>query len=138
MPTTVEGVVTEATESGYVIANGVKYEYSKTAGDNGSATETLGYTQMNDAKYALGSNYKLFMDPNGYVLGVDGVKAKVDLSKYLFLNDETTDGFDRIAQVIFTDGTKKSVVVSKYTVNGDTVDVTKNTSLAPLKGKFYT
>ena len=108
----VEGqVVTAARDCDYVLAGGTKYLYSDVTEQ---FTSHVGYAAMADASaYALDTKYDLYLDPNGYVLGIEGTISKFDVSKYLFVKGVASNGFDTIAKVLFSDGTSKSVTISK-------------------------
>ena len=103
--------VTSARDDDYVMA-GEKYVYSDISELDGTA---LGQDLMNDASgYDLkGNGYNLYLDPNGYVLGVESYDGGVNMGNYLFIKDVSNSGFDIIAKAVFSDGTSKTINVTK-------------------------
>ncbi|MEY8318213.1 S-layer homology domain-containing protein, partial [Oscillospiraceae bacterium 50-58] len=103
--------VTSARDDDYVMA-GEKYVYSDISEQDGTA---LGQGLMNDAStYDLkGNGYNLYLDPNGYVLGVESYDGGVNMGNYLFIKDVSNSGFDIIAKAVFSDGTSKTINVTK-------------------------
>ena len=136
VPATVveNAVVSSARNDDYVVAGGTKYTYNEKA----TATDcAVGKSLMNTASsYNLADDgYNLYLDPNGFVLGVEGYDAGVKLDNYLFVKQVSTNGFDAIAKVMFADGTTKTVTVDKL---GD-VDVTVSPTWGDsIKEKFCT
>ena len=121
--------VSEARANDYVVA-GEKYVYSdaKTSG-------SLGFSLMDANGYSINkTEYNLYLDPNGFVLGVEGYDAGVNLDDYVFVKDRGTSGFDVIAKVVFADGTSKTVTVDKV---GTTDITTSNYTTYVTAGNFY-
>ena len=104
--------VTSARADDYVMA-GEKYVYSDISKKEDSGA--LGQDLMNDASgYDLkGNGYNLYLDPNGYVLGVESYDGGVNMGNYLFIKDVSNSGFDIIAKAVFSDGTSKTINVTK-------------------------
>jgi hypothetical protein len=126
--------VSKARSNDYVVADGTTYKYNDVA----SATVgTLGKALMNaNSNYDInGDTYNLYLDPNGFVIGVEGYEAGVNLDNYVFVKDTSTNGFDVIAKVMFMDGTTKTVVVDKYNDNDVLVSTDFDSS---EENKFYT
>ena len=124
-------VVVTAARSGDYVTAGQKYEYnSVAAGDSGA----LGHELMAAAnKYSLNDKgYNLYLDPHGYVLGVEAVDGKANVNDYVFIKDAKEVGYDYIAKAVFTDGTSKTITVDK--LNGEDVD----SALVRGGNKFYT
>ena len=139
--TTVENVVVStARAKDYVTADGTKYTYNAAAVAD---SKTLGYSLMTANGYDInGDGYNLYLDPNGFVLGVKGYDAGVKLDDYVFIKDISSNGFDAIAKALFTDGTTKTITVSKVndkdpdtTGDDDSVDEFKK---GQDDNKFYT
>ena len=125
--------VSVARANDYVTAAGTKYEYAYAATID---TNTIGKTLMNSASYSLNDKtYNLYLDPNGYVIGVEGFSAKTDISKYLWVSAVNTAsaGFDDTIKVVYTDGTKETLTVSKV----DDKESGDAGYAHPVVGKFY-
>ena len=123
--------VSVARANDYVTAAGTKYEYAYAATID---TNTVGKTLMNSANYSLNDKtYNLYLDPNGYVIGVEGFSAKTDISKYLWVSARDTTSFDDMIKVVYTDGTKDTLTISKID------DKAKGDAgyTAPVVGNFY-
>ena len=111
--TKVENVKVSAARNGdYVTANGTKYEYAYAATKDANF---VGYDKMATASnFSLNKDaYNLYLDPNGYVIGVEGFSAKTDISKYAFVTEIGSNAFDKIAKLVFTDGTKKTATIAE-------------------------
>lgn len=125
--------------SDYVTA-GEKYEYNKVAALDD--TNSLGYALMTgsgSSGYKLNDDgYNFYLDPNGYVLGVEGYDAGVNLEDYLFVKQVGTNGFDKIAKVLFTDGSTKTVTVDKVGGNDVSDSNFPAGSSSSAANKFYT
>ena len=125
VPATVvkNAVVSSARNDDYVVAGGTKYTYNENAT---TTTCAVGKSLMNSASsYKLADDgYNLYLDPNGFVLGVEGYDAGAKLDDYLFVKQVSTNGFDAIAKVMFADGTTKTVTVDK--LGGVDVTVSNN------------
>lgn len=116
-----------------VTAAGVNYKYNATAKADSSA---LGYATMTGT-YTLGSDYNLYLDQYGYVIGVEPYSGTIDLSNYAFVANVGTSGFDNIAKLVLTDGTSKNVVVSKTAAVGGTLTaVTTQTASSYTNGNL--
>ena len=114
VPATVveNAVVSSARSNDYVVAGGTKYSYN----ENATATAcAVGQSLMSSAtSYKLADDgYNLYLDPNGFVLGVEGYDAGMKLDNYLFVKKVSTNGFDNIAKALFADGTTKTITVDK-------------------------
>ena len=111
--------VTSARADDYVMA-GEKYVYSDISKkeDSGALGQGL---MAGDNDYDLkGNGYNLYLDPNDYVLGVESYDGGVNMGNYLFIKDVSNSGFDIIAKAVFSDGTSKTINVTK--LNDDDVD----------------
>jgi hypothetical protein len=112
-------IVSSVTASGYkndetVTAGGTTYNYDIYASRNSGS---LGYDEMSGG-VTLDKDYDLYLNSNGYVVGIDKASSTADLSDYLFVKDTpTTNAYDIVAKVEFMDGTSSTITVAK--VNGD-------------------
>ena len=137
-PDTVENVVVDsARNNDYVVAGGDKYTYNAVAKASGSGA--LGQDFMADSsKYAINDDgYNLYLDPNGYVLGVEGYDAGVNLDDYLFVKNVTGNGFDGIAKVMFMDGTTTTVTVDKLIDGSTETDIDNSNAASKISVGFY-
>ncbi len=121
--------VSSARSEDYVYA-GQKYEYNDVAKKDEDA---LGQEHMASAsKYSLNdTEYNLYLDPWGYVLGIEAANGETNVNDYLFITAKDESRFDVIAKAVFADGTKKTITIDKF--DGESValsDITVN--------KFYT
>ena len=133
-PTIVKNaVVSVARATDYVTAGGTKYEYAAVAKASGSGA--LGQSLMaGSSSYDInGDGYNLYLDAYGYVVGVEGYDAGVNLDDYLFVKQTSTNGFDTIAKAVFADGTTKTITVDK--VGGSDTYTWSDSTIA---SKFYT
>ena len=133
-PTIVKNVVVSvARATDYVTAGGTKYEYSAVAKASGSGA--LGQSLMaGSSSYDInGDGYNLYLDAYGYVVGVEGYDAGVNLDDYLFVKQVSTNGFDNIAKALFADGTTKTITVDK--VGGSDTYTWSDSAIA---NRFYT
>lgn len=130
-PTVIENAtVSSARANDYVVADGTKYVYSTVS--QAAASGALGQSLMAGTSYSINDDgYNLYLDSYGYVVGVEGYDAGVNLDDYLFVKQVSTNGFDVIVKALFMDGTTKTVVVDKI---GST-DVTVTGQVAA--NKFY-
>ena len=125
-------VVSEVKVSAYkvndsVTAGGTKYEYAKVASADANIID--GDFVKPSAAFSLqDTTYDLFLDANGYALGVKAHDGDAKVSDYLFVTDAGAFVGDVTAKVVFMDGTDKSVTVSK-------VDGTKGAT--PALTKFF-
>ena len=131
----------------YITAGGTKYTMNATAAADNSGA--LGEdTILDGTSVSLQSTtYDLVLDANGYLLGATTHSNDADLSDYLFVTDFAQSGFDWMAKVVFSDGTKKTVTVAKAKAStGALIDVagegTANSEPATAgyvsEGWFYT
>jgi hypothetical protein len=106
--------VSAARNNDYVTANGTKYTYAFSLVKDSGATVGQSYA-TNSSNYSLSNTeYNLFLDPNGFVVGIELNDTEVaDVSKYLFVEQTSTNGFDNIAKAKFTDGSKKTITVAE-------------------------
>ena len=105
--------VSVARNDDYVTAAGTKYTYAYSLESDSAA---LGKDYANtSSNYTLNdTEYNVYLDPNGFVIGVETDDGEVaDVSQYLFVEKASKNGFDTIAKVIFTDGTKKTITVAE-------------------------
>ncbi len=104
--------VSSARDKDYVVA-GQRYEYNGVSKESG---EALGDEYITDSdEYSLNdSTYNLYLDPHGYVLGVEAVEENANVGDYLIITaDPTTVGYDVVARAMFTDGTEETITISK-------------------------
>ena len=104
--------ISSARDKDYVVAD-KKYEYNGVSKSSGAA---LGNDYIVDSnEYSLkDGTYNLYLDPNGFVLGVEAVAENADVSDYLIITDTPKKvGYDLIAKAMFTDGTEETITISK-------------------------
>ena len=109
-PEAVEGTVTrvskdsdpEGNQGSYVkMDDGSKHTYSKyTASD---------LDDINEEHPTLDISYRLYLDPNGYVIGFKALEGYYD--NYLYVQDADVSLSTITAKVVFTDGTAKTVEI---------------------------
>ena len=96
--------------NGSVSVEGVKYQYNFIFGtDNGMGQD---YADATD-EYSLNKGtYQLFLDSNGYVIGVKEVESAI--SDFAYIIDKGHDAFSQynIAKVLLSDGTIKTYTIS--------------------------
>ena len=92
-----------------VTAGGTKYSYNATALQTGA----LGKDLIGGTYTLQDTTYDLYLDANGYVIGVEAHSDKANLTDYLFVTDVAHPGFDYQAKVQFMDGTTKTITVKK-------------------------
>ena len=109
-PETADGVVKAVSQDpkydtgNYIELDDTKYVYSEVS------AKDLDNNDL-DADPALETEYRLFLDPNGYVIGFSALE---DISKnYVYVVDASESTGDVEAKVLFPDGT-----VAKIDVNG--------------------
>ncbi len=126
-----DAVVSGAKTDSYVTADGTKYNYAVYATDDSNA---LGVDLMDGtSSYKLNSDgYNLYLDPNGYVIGVEGFKSNSSVDDYLFVKNAGSSNLDAAAKVVFMDGTSKTITVAKLDGNETFTWTTAQ------EGKFYT
>ncbi len=107
LATTVSGSINSLSTGGnYVNLDGTRYDYA--ANTDGVAV----------ADVALGTEYTLVLDPNGYVIFAQGEEDS-SIEDYVYISAFGTSSFDTVAKAYFMDGTTKSIVVDEmYTVSG--------------------
>ena len=133
-PETAEGTVTrvskdsdpEGNQGSYVkLDDGNEYSYSDyTASD---------LDNMNEKHPTLDVEYRLYLDPNGYVIGFAALDDYND--NYLYVEESDSYLGTIEAKVVFTDGTEKVV-----TVDDEYIDTNSNratTVASALKGNVY-
>ena len=139
-PATAEGSVTyvakasepeDEDKGSYVkLDDGNKYTYSKyTASD---------LDDINEVHPTLDIAYRLYLDPNGYVIGFLAMDDYY--ANYLYV--DTADSYLKTieAKVVFTDGTEKKVTIDNEWVNGtemNVADVEKAYNNGGLVGGVY-
>lgn len=117
------------------LTDGTRYTYSATAA--AASSNALGQSLMSGTGYDFnGDGYNLYLDPNGYVIGVEGYDAGVSLDNYLFVRAFANNGFDLVARAIFMDGTEQTIVVDK--IGGTDVDANSGITTASNGNNFYT
>ena len=123
----------KATDS--VTAGGTKYEYNA---DALADSATLGQEYMTDTThYTLqDTTYDLYLDANGYVIGVEPHSDEANLTDYLFVTDAAKNGFEYQAKAQFMDGTTKTITVKKTAVNGGTMTKVNDTDTTAADGKL--
>ena len=109
-PEAVEGIVTrvskdsdpEGNQGSYVkLDDGSKHTYSEwTAFD---------LDDINEEHPTLDISYRLYLDPNGYVIGFKALEGYYD--NYLYVQDADVSLSTITAKVVFTDGTAKTVEI---------------------------
>ena len=92
-----------------VTAGGTKYSYNATALQTGA----LGKDLIGGTYTLQDTTYDLYLDANGYVIGVEAHSDEANLTDYLFVTDAAHPGFDYQAKVQFMDGTTKTITVKK-------------------------
>ena len=105
--------VTAARDNDYVTVDGQRYKYNGAVKESADA---LGDNFITDAdEYDLGNgSYNLYLDSYGYVLGVEEAEGEANVKDYLIATaDGTSNGYDAILKVMFMDGTKKTITVTK-------------------------
>ena len=110
--TVAEVEISSARDKDYVVAD-KKYEYNGVSKSSGKA---LGNDYIVDSdEYSLKDGaYNLYLDPNGFVLGVEAVAENADVSDYLIITAAPEKvGYDLIAKAMFTDGTEETITISK-------------------------
>ncbi len=110
--TVAEVEISSARDKDYVVAD-KKYEYNGVSKSSGAA---LGNDYIVDSsEYSLKDGaYNLYLDPNGFVLGVEAVAENADVSDYLIITAAPEKvGYDLIAKAMFTDGTEETITISK-------------------------
>ena len=110
--TVAEVEISSARDKDYVVAD-KKYEYNGVSKSSGVA---LGNDYIVDSdEYSLKDGaYNLYLDPNGFVLGVEAVAENADVSDYLIITAAPEKvGYDLIAKAMFTDGTEETITISK-------------------------
>ena len=126
-----DSTVTVVKEDSDITVGGTKYEYNKTATDNTAI--------LLDSLSAVkaGDSYNVVLDSYGYVIGIAPYSESADLSDYAFVKQAAKSGFEYMAELVFMDGTSKTVTVSE--VNGE--DVTSvagtETQTTNTAGKLY-
>ena len=119
-------VVSNVAVSGYktgstVTAGGTTYNY------NGSVGVAAMYgTAMINGTYTLGGSatYDLILDPYGYVIGAKTHTSGNTAADYVFVKGAEVNSLGAQANLVFSDGTSKTVTVSKViTVAGAEMSV---------------
>ena len=109
-PATVQtGAVTEYTEKSDVTVGGTKYSYNK-----------VGAGPEKEESFTINSDATLILDSYGYIMCVDEAFTS---NSFVYVNnfgDEGTFGNDPVADAYFTDGTAKTIHLSKVTVSTKT------------------
>ena len=120
--------------STYVVSDitigGTKYDANKNAG-------TAVLLDGTSTVLKAGDSYDVVLDSYGYVIGIKEYSASTSLSDYAFVKQAAKSGFEFVAELVFMDGTTKTVTVSE--VGGKDVDsVAENeTQTTNLAGKLY-
>ncbi len=126
-------VVSAARSDDYATIGGQKYEYSDISEKD---TGALGKALMNGAEtYDLnGDGYNAYLDPNGYVLGIEKTDGGLNVSQYLYVKEKGTNVFDVAIKALFSDGSTRTVTVDKVNNSGTEVDATTSNVET---GRFY-
>ena len=122
-----DATVTIVKEDSNITVGGTKYDYNKVATDNNAI--------LLDSLSAVtpGDSYNVVLDNYGYVIGIEEYSATTSLSDYAFVKDVSDSGFEYIAKLVFTDGTSKTVTVSKTAaVGGSLKDVDGTIAIASM------
>jgi hypothetical protein len=132
-------IVSDVTATGYkgnetVTAGGTTYNFDVFNFASALNTNSVGYDKVNaDKGLTLDHEYDLYLNSNGYVIGIDDASTAVDLDNYLFVKSEpVTNAYDVVAKVVFMDGTSSTITVAK--VDGSDDDVKGDLEAY----KFYT
>jgi hypothetical protein len=116
-PQIVSGVtVTGWKEDKTIVAGGTTYSYAAYAvGDKEKNRE-----MMVNKSGMLNEDYDLFLDSNGYVIGVDDADDSVSLDNYLFVTKKNSDTFGGYqVKAVFMDGTDATITLKK--LNSDSL-----------------
>jgi len=133
--TVAEVEISSARDKDYVVAD-KKYEYN---GVSKSSSAALGNDYIVDSnEYSLkDGTYNLYLDPNGFVLGVEAVAENADVSDYLIITANSKEnGYDLIAKAMFTDGTEETITISK--IDGKDAKKSDVDGNDVAQHKFYT
>ena len=99
---------TGANPNGYVTIEGTKYAYNCIFGTN----EALG-SDIAEDKYSLNdATYAIYLDSNGYIIGVEEIEAAITDYAYILAKGEDPFQNHNIAKVLLSDGT-----IATYTVS---------------------
>jgi hypothetical protein len=135
-------IITGVTATGYksyetITAGGTTYNYDIYAARNTGSlgNETLGSDYMS-GDVSLDKEYDLYLNSNGYVIGVDKASTSADLSDYLFVKEVSTNAFDTVAKVVFMDGTSATITVAK--LDSSDVNVQSRLNNGGACKAFYT
>jgi hypothetical protein len=125
-PETVEGTVTKVKKDSDP-ENGVKGNY--VVMDDGSKYTYSAYTasdldDLNTDHPTLDIEYRLYLDPNGYVIGFEAMEKYYDNYLYVVAADSYLNSVQ--AKVVFSDGTSKTVDIDKKYSDGTKIDADNN------------
>ena len=126
-----DSTVTVVKAGSDITVGGTKYEYNKVANTNSAILlESLGAVKAGDS-------YNVVLDNYGYVIGIAPYSESTNLSDYAFVKQAAKSGFEFVAELVFMDGTTKTVTVSE--VGGKDVDSVagSETQTTNLAGKLY-
>ncbi len=134
-PETAEGTVTRVSENSDPEGN--QGSYVKL--DDGSQHSYSAYTasdldDMNDVHPTLDVEYRLYLDPNGYVIGFIALDNYYD--NYLYVEEADSYLGTIEAKVVFTDGTSKVVTIDDKYIDTDS-DRTDIANIDALEGNVY-
>jgi hypothetical protein len=109
-------IVSNVTVTGWkdgktIVANGTTYSYDVYAVAN------HGTSMFKNDNGMLNEDYDLYLNSNGYVIGVDTASDSVSLDNYLFVTAKDESAFSYIAKVVFMDGTDATITVNKVDGN---------------------
>lgn len=113
-----------------ITIGGTKYDANKNAG-------TAVLLDGTSTVLKPGDSYDVILDTYGYVIGIKAYSENNDLSDYVFVKKAAMSGFQYVAELVFMDGTTKTVTVSE--VGGKDVDSVAGTETQTTNtaGKLY-
>jgi hypothetical protein len=107
-------IVSGVTATGYkskstITAGGTTYNFDIYAA-SAAQTNVLGNDLMDVVE--LDKEYDLYLNSNGYVIGIEKSSTSADLGDYLFVKaTPTTNAYDVVAKVVFMDGTSSTITI---------------------------
>jgi hypothetical protein len=107
-------IITGVTATGYkskstITADGTTYNFDIYAA-SAAQTNVLGNDLMDVVE--LDKEYDLYLNSNGYVIGIEKSSTSADLGDYLFVKaTPTTNAYDVVAKVVFMDGTSSTITI---------------------------
>lgn len=124
-----ESTVSIVTSGKDITIDGTKYTFndnaagSKDKAGNGEAGSTS-VIAIDGIDIKAGNVYDVLLDDYGYVIGVKENTNQVTIDDYVFIKDAAENGFDKIAKLVFMDGTSETVTVGRTAApSGELTDV---------------